>query len=314
MTVWTFLFLALFCLHTQASSRDFNFMLMVADDSIKIEQACQKIADKLSSVDLDECLANDFIISGYSENNFPLMITEFPPLAGRQPLGRILLIGGIHGDELSSVSVSFKWLNTLRKYHSGLFHWKVIPLMNPDGLLQKKSKRYNRNGVDLNRNFPSLAQPQAHLDYWIERTRKNKRKYPGKYPLSEAESTWLVRQIKAFRPDVIITIHAPYGIVDFDGHKKDKPPKHLGPLHLHLLGTYPGSLGRYGSEVLKIPVITVELSYAGIMPSKQDIKRIWSDLVAWLKGHLQQKNSKEQQHPDANSSISEHSAAADIVL
>jgi hypothetical protein len=79
---------------------------------------------------------------------------------------------------------------------------------------------------------------------------------------------------------VIVSVHAPYGLVDFDGDTQ--PPTHLGSLHLHLLGTYPGSLGRYGSEVLNIPVITVELEYAGIMPSQSEISKIWTDLVSWL--------------------------------
>ena len=81
-------------------------------------------------------------------------------------------------------------------------------------------------------------------------------------------------------------MHAPYGIVDFDGDAS--PPKKLGPLNLHLLGTYPGSLGRYGSEILKIPVVTVELKLAGIMPSKQQISSIWIDLVRWLNHYFNQ--------------------------
>ena len=71
-----------------------------------------------------------------------------------RPLGRILVIGGIHGDEYSSVSVVFKWMDILNIHHSGLFHWHFIPLSNPDGLLQPSSQRQNARGVDLNRNFP----------------------------------------------------------------------------------------------------------------------------------------------------------------
>jgi len=32
---------------------------------------------------------------------------------------------------------------------------------------------------------------------------------------------------------------------------------------------FPGSLGNYGGVDLGIPVVTVELSYAGIMPTQQ---------------------------------------------
>ena len=48
------------------------------------------------------------------------------------------------------------------------------------------------------------------------------------------------------------------------------------------MGTYPGSLGRYAGIHLGLPVITIELPSAGIMPSRDDQRRMWVDLVAWL--------------------------------
>ena len=51
---------------------------------------------------------------------------------------------------------------------------------------------------------------------------------------------------------------------------------------LYGLGVFPGSLGSYAGLDLKVPVITVELPQAGIMPSKEDIRGMWEDLVAWL--------------------------------
>jgi hypothetical protein len=57
-------------------------------------------------------------------------------------------------------------------------------------------------------------------------------------------------------------------------------------LYLSLLGTYPGSLGRYAGVHKQIPVVTVELPYAGIMPKPGEINDIWLDLVQWLNKHL----------------------------
>ncbi len=246
-----------------------------------VYQACARIAGKLASIDLDECLARELSAGNeQSENNTPLLIKEYPPLPSREPQARILMLGGIHGDEYSSITIMFKWMRILDRYHSGLFHWKIAPLVNPDGLLRNKSQRMNANGVDLNRNFPNGENEQASLDYWEKRTRKDPRRYPGKHPASEAETRWMRQMIETFRPHAIVSVHAPYGIIDFDG--PPKPPTHLGPLHLHLLGTYPGSLGNYAGEQLNIPVVTVELPYAGIMPSEREISRIWVDLVAWL--------------------------------
>lgn len=277
-----------------------------ADQTVK--QACLQISSKLSSVHNKQCMANQLSDSAFRSNqNKALLIKEYPPLGQRIPQAKILLLGGIHGDEYSSVSVVFKWLNTLDKYHSGLFHWKIIPLVNPDGLLRKHSRRTNGNGVDLNRNFSPGKNKQASLEYWEKRTWKDKRRYPGPAPLSEPETQWLDQIIKDFNPDVIIAVHAPFGILDFDG--PHKAPSHLGSLHLKLLGTYPGSLGNYAGIQLSKPVITIELPYAGIMPSKQQVSKIWIDLIRWLKRNARTPEEQyqllkvEKEMPDRNVAI-----------
>jgi len=248
--------------------------------------ACQEIANKLASVTLSECTQRYLqATNSTSFNQRPLLIKEYPPLLHkRKPQAKILLLGGIHGDEYSSVTIMFKWMRILDKYHSGLFHWKVAPLVNPDGLLQKKSQRMNANGVDLNRNFPNNGSNHASLEYWKTRAYSDKRRYPGPQPSSEPETQWIVKLIEEFKPDAIVAVHAPFGIVDYDG--PPEPPSQLGSLYLKLLGTYPGSLGNYAGLQQKIPVVTVELPYAGIMPSQKEISRIWVDLVKWLRTHI----------------------------
>lgn len=259
-----------------------NSALAESIQSVSVETECQRIANKLASIGYEECIARQLSLSdGRSVKNAPLLLKEYPPLKKRTPLGKILVVGGIHGDEYASVSVVFKWMKTLDKYHSGLFHWQVIPLANPDGLLQKKSTRLNANGVDLNRNFPSHNWDQYALDYWQQETKKNPRRYPGPKAVSEPETQWLSKQITRFQPDMIVSVHAPYGIIDYDG--PNKGPSHLGHLPLKPLGTFPGSLGRYAGVDKNIPVVTIELTYAGIMPSRQQISHIWVDLVRWLK-------------------------------
>ena len=91
-----------------------------------------------------------------------------------------------------------------------------------------------------------------------------------------------VVQLATFKPDAIIAVHAPYGIVDFDSHTLKTAPKSLGKLHLNLLGTYPGSLGNYAGINRNIPVITLELPHSWIMPSESETTQIWEDIVAWL--------------------------------
>ena len=253
-----------------------------ADD--KIDTACQRISGKLASVGYQECSALGLRSSGHhSVDGFPMLIKEYPPLGSRKPQGRILLVGGTHGDELSSISIVFKWMHTLEKHHSGLFHWRINPLMNPDGALRPSHQRTNANGVDLNRNF---ATPDSHygsaLEYWKVRTYQNKRRYPGPYPLSEPETYWLYQEIDTFKPDVVVAVHAPYSLVDYDAPNRSNAPRRIGHLYKNLMGTYPGSLGNYAGMHLGVPVITLELPHAGIMPTQKQISRLWTDLVRWL--------------------------------
>lgn len=256
-----------------------------ADNDNLVTEECKRIGSKLGSVSIRDCLDENLIATeGRSVNDAPILRKEYPPLSRRSPLGKVLLIGGIHGDEYSSVSIVFKWLKILDAYHSGLFHWQIIPLLNPDGLLRKHSQRMNAHNVDLNRNFPMNDWENTAIKYWREFTESNPRYYPGKGPLSEPESSWLVEYINQFKPDVIVAVHAPYGVVDYDG-PRDGPYK-LGRLYLNLLGTYPGSLGNYAGIQRKIPVVTIELPYAGIMPTNKEINSIWRDMVKWLSKNI----------------------------
>ena len=263
-----------------------------------VTEQCTRIGNKLGSVTMKQCLERRLEDTGVrSINGQAILMKEYPPLPGREAISRVLLIGGTHGDEYASVSTVFKWMQTLDLHHSGMFHWHVAPLVNPDGLLQKRSQRLNANGVDLNRNMPTPGWHEETRKYW-NRVGKDPRRYPGEAPLSEPESRWLYEEIRSFKPHVIISVHAPFGVLDFDG--PPAAPRRLGHLHLQLIGTYPGSLGNCAGVQHQIPVITVELPHAGIMPSRGEISRMWTDIVAWLR-----KNTPKQKTIDAYAKFDE---------
>ncbi|GAV19281.1 murein peptide amidase A [Mariprofundus micogutta] len=249
-----------------------------------VAEECNRIGNKLGSVSTRQCLNSQLQDSGArSVSGQTILIKEYPPLSHREPQARVLMLGGTHGDEYSSVSIVFKWMRTLDVHHSGLFHWHVAPLVNPDGLLQRRSQRLNANGVDLNRNMPTPDWHEKTKKYW-QRTGHDPRRYPGTAPLSEPESKWLYEEIRSFKPHVIVSVHAPFGVLDFDGPPKG--PSKLGQLHLKLIGTYPGSLGNSAGVQHQIPVITVELPYAGIMPSQAQTSRMWNDLIRWIRTNI----------------------------
>lgn len=250
-----------------------------------VEAACIEYAQRLGSVYPGDCFGKPFVFTGHrSVQGKPILLREFRPGDPAQTRGRVLVVGGIHGDELSSISIVFSWLRELDAEREHAYHWRLTPSMNPDGLFRRDAQRMNAHGVDLNRNFPTPNWDEASRHYWVNRTRRNPRRYPGPAPLSEPESKWLYQEIERFRPHAIVAIHAPYGIVDFDG--PSNPPRKLGHLHLNLLGTYPGSLGNFAGVQRGIPVVTVELPSAGIMPTARQQDRIWADLKRWLEKHI----------------------------
>ena len=167
---------------------------------------------------------------------------------------RILTISLIHGDEPASGSVSRSWMSRLDSLDPRNT-WRVIPVANPDGF--KKKTRMNVNGVDLNRNFPTKNWEKTAIKHWKVKKKADPRKFPGKKAASEPETQCLVKHIEEFKPDFIISIHTPYGVLDFDGPPMKFPS--FKPLPWISLGNYPGSLGRYMWVNNQVPVLTIEL-------------------------------------------------------
>lgn len=191
---------------------------------------------------------------------------------------RVLVVGAIHGDELSSASLALHWIQRAVETPSNA-HWRFIPALNPDGLMARPAKRINANGVDLNRNFPTPNWKRDAKIYWEQRTRKDPRRWPGPNPLSEPESRYLHDEMERFQPDLIVSIHAPYGVLDFDG--PSVPPARLGRLYLDQVGIFPGSLGNFGGVHKGMPVVTIELNSAFRTPLDAEMRQMWLDLLRW---------------------------------
>lgn len=166
-----------------------------------------------------------------------------------------LFIGGVHGDEPEGVRLAKDFLNWLIEQDKNgieVHPWILIPCLNPDGFA--KNERVNSNGVDLNRNFPSIDwSPEA----------KAPRYYPGPYPNSEIEVAALVQLIQETHPYCIIHFHSWKPCVVYTGEKGKLISDLLAqdsPYDSHPEIGYPtpGSLGQYGWLNLQIPVICIE--------------------------------------------------------
>ena len=259
-----------------------------------VQQAdwCKRLTNRLPGISTAACIGTALVPTGtVSREGFPILARRIAPLKtgpGRDavPPVRILLLGGIHGDELTASAIVFQWMQWMKTAPAQDFYWSVVPVVNPDGLLALKPKRVNARGVDLNRNFPTPGWKLDAPRYWAKATGSDPRRFPGTAPLSEPESRWINEEMERFQPQVIISVHAPFGVLDFDGPAP--APHRFGRLVFNRVGVYPGSLGNYSGLHKNVPVITIELPNARAMPSDAEVRRIWQDMLTWIQHNVPQ--------------------------
>jgi murein peptide amidase A len=242
---------------------------------------CAEYAAKLPNVKRELCDAAQLQPSGArSVNGQELWVRDIKPDNASL---RVLVVGAIHGDELSSGAVALHWIKLAAQPPQDapqVVHWRFVPVLNPDGVLSSPPRRVNAHGVDLNRNFPTPNWDRDAKVYWEKRTGKDPRRWPGPKPLSEPESRFLHEQMQSFKPQLIVSIHAPYGVLDFDG--PSVPPSRLGRLYLDQVGIFPGSLGNYGGIHKGVPVVTIELPNSTRTPLDAEMRQMWLDLLRWM--------------------------------
>ena len=160
----------------------------------------------------------------------------------------ILIIGVVHGDEPQGKILIEHFLSSNEYIKNDLL---FIPCLNPDGL--QLNTRTNANKVDLNRNFPTKNWILGEKDSY----------FGGESAGSEAETQFLIDTIEEFKPKSIITLHAPYKVVNYDGPAKElaeKISKIINyPVEESIGYPTPGSFGTYSGIERQIPTITLEL-------------------------------------------------------
>ena len=237
---------------------------------------CKHLSKELRSVNLERCLKRHWKIAGNSLGERPIPYYRWGKACDDDKAQRVLIIGGIHGDEITSVSMVFRWIDFLERTKADSFLrenvYLLFPLTNPDGFYAKPRTRTNLAGVDLNRNFVTRGWEEKALDYWKTKANSDPRRYPGATPASELETKILEKAVNDFKPDIIISVHAPYYLLDHDGPVNF--PKLKSPLPVRALGAFPGSLGTYAGLERNIPVITPELPSADKMPDEQATQQL----------------------------------------
>jgi murein peptide amidase A len=206
-------------------------------------------------------LALSRAVAGRSLRGRPIAVSRFG--AGDH---RLLLLGGVHGDEYGT-PVARALERYLLAHPRALPQGAAIDLVacaNPDGFAART--RANARRVDLNRNLPSRN--------WRSRLRAQDASSllgltGGRSPGSEPE-TEAVLELLTTDYDVVVSLHSRAGVLDCSGPGAKALGRRMSALCGLPLGTLwydpyiTGSLGRYVPEKYGIPIVTVELRSPGM--------------------------------------------------
>lgn len=186
---------------------------------------------------------------GRSSQGRPILARRFsagPPGDAAAPL---LVMGGIHGDEPSSVDALLDLLPRLSPALP-VPVW-LVPALNPDGLAAERKN--SARDVDLNRNFPARSFRTDHQPGY----------FPGPAPLSEPETRALADLIAAEGVGGAVAVHAPFACVNYDGPAAawaQAVSQACGwPARGDIGYPTPGSFGSWLGIDGGLPVLTLEL-------------------------------------------------------
>lgn len=163
----------------------------------------------------------------------------------------ILIIGGVHGDEIEGIQAANGLLQSFSRSFPYRLKVTLVPIFNLDGAL--RSQRMNARNVDLNRNLPTQD--------WTAEVAKE-RYNPGPSANSEPENHALVSHIKNHPPRFILTLHSWMPMLNTNGDCQAVAKaisSHTGYIITDDIGyPTPGSLGTYCGLERQIPTITYE--------------------------------------------------------
>ena len=180
---------------------------------------------------------------------------EIQLIGSDEAKGKTLIIGVVHGDEPQG---EFLIRNYLKTHNELAKNFLFIPALNPDGL--KLNTRTNSNGVDINRNFPTKNWEKSAPQ---DESGEVNRYFGGFSPASEIETKFVIEVIEKYQPSLIITLHTPFKVVNFDGPAlaiAEKIGKIWGYKAEASIGyPTPGSFGTWAGVERNIPILTIEM-------------------------------------------------------
>lgn len=241
----------------------------------QMKKWCEQLKQEIAGFDwrIDPCPEGvAFKVGGQSVQGRPLVYADFGDPNAKNTT---LILSAVHGDEITPVYVGLQTIHWLKLHARELHETRVIvaPLVNPDGFFARPRKRVNSHGVDVNRNFSTRDWNAHALASWKNKFRSDPRRFPGPRPRSEPETLFQEDLIHQFRPQKVLSIHAPLNFMDYDGPTAMSlaqfPSEYVrvclklrSRLRAITSGYFPGSLGNFAGHERGIPTLTLELPSA----------------------------------------------------
>ena len=205
----------------------------------------------------------------YGRSRDGVALRVFLPAADRPVEG--LLVAAQHGEEAVTALVARRLLERVPGRSTG---WAVVPVANPDGLIN--GTRQNAAGVDLNRNFPatswrsdeSYTYPPGIEDERRVVANRTNLSSPGEHAGSEPETQALMRLVERLRPPLVLDLHSPLELLlprgDVPSAIVDGLSRAAGlPIVDDVGGPCPGAFDDWLVEV-GIRAIVYEVEHAGL--------------------------------------------------
>lgn len=165
---------------------------------------------------------------------------------------RVLILGGVHGDEPEGVAAAYGLLEKWSRSFPFKLQVALIPAFNLDGVIH--STRGNARGVDLNRNM-------ATKDWSPNVT--NPRYNPGVSANSEPETRALIEFLDHFKPSFILSLHSWHPVLNVNGdcRKEAEAISQWTGYRIDDSIGYPtpGCLGTYTGLERNMPTLTYEI-------------------------------------------------------
>jgi hypothetical protein len=138
-----------------------------------------------------------------TKNNRPVETYYFPGTSTK----RAMIIGGVHGSELSSIELAYHVIDQLNKGFTPYFNVLIVPslfpdnavcaLRDPDKIYQLAGRYTSDESPDPNRQMPALGKPfEKELPF----------DFHGRE--IEKENQFLLSLIQEFKPERIANLHA----------------------------------------------------------------------------------------------------------